>query len=227
MNPYTVLGLPPNASAEDIRNAYRRHALELHPDRSGGSSQPFLELQEAYGMLSDPRRRSAFDRRSSWCAEPRPTEAPAPEPLCPVEPVTRFETRELFEAFDSYAPSLEEMLERWMGNLSVSARPKSEGVESLAVDVPLSKDQAMAGGAVVLGVPARTPCRSCAAHGAVGRYLCWRCGGTGWLTGEVPVRVAYPPGVPDLYVVCLPLEALGIQNFFLTVRFRRSDEEAW
>jgi molecular chaperone DnaJ len=51
---YLILRLTPEATAEEIRSAYRRLAIELHPDLSGFGSDPFLELQEAYSVLIDP-----------------------------------------------------------------------------------------------------------------------------------------------------------------------------
>ena len=53
--------LPP---PEEIRSAYRRLAIELHPDLSGFGSDQFLELQEAYSVLSDPMRRAVYDREA-------------------------------------------------------------------------------------------------------------------------------------------------------------------
>ena len=50
-NHYVILGVPFDASGDDIKAAFRRRALELHPDTSGMESGPFLELQEAYGVL--------------------------------------------------------------------------------------------------------------------------------------------------------------------------------
>src|SRR5271165_6116919 len=61
---YLILRLTPEATAEEIRSAYRRLAIELHPDLSGFGSDQFLELQEAYSVLSDPMRRAVYDREA-------------------------------------------------------------------------------------------------------------------------------------------------------------------
>src|ERR1700748_1967373 len=61
---YLLLRLTPVATAEEVRSAYRRRAIELHPDLSGFGSDPFLELQEAYSVLSDPMRRAIYDREA-------------------------------------------------------------------------------------------------------------------------------------------------------------------
>jgi molecular chaperone DnaJ len=61
VNYYNVLGVPREASQEEIRNAYRRLAKDRHPDRAGGSSEEFSLLQEAHAVLSDPNRRRTHD----------------------------------------------------------------------------------------------------------------------------------------------------------------------
>jgi molecular chaperone DnaJ len=61
VNYYEVLGVPREASQEEIRNAYRRLAKERHPDHSSGSTDEFSLLQEAHAVLSDPNRRRQHD----------------------------------------------------------------------------------------------------------------------------------------------------------------------
>lgn len=59
---YDVLGLAPNATAAEIKAAWRRAARDFHPDR-GGSDARFHLAAEAYEVLSDPARRADYDRR--------------------------------------------------------------------------------------------------------------------------------------------------------------------
>jgi molecular chaperone DnaJ len=61
INYYDVLGVPREASQEEIRTAYRRLAKDRHPDLAGGSTQEFSLLQEAHAVLSDPDRRRQHD----------------------------------------------------------------------------------------------------------------------------------------------------------------------
>ncbi len=60
---YEVLGVPKNAGKGDIKNAYRKLALQYHPDRnkSQGAEERFKEISEAYAVLSDDDKRKRYD----------------------------------------------------------------------------------------------------------------------------------------------------------------------
>ena len=64
---YDILGVPKNATDEDIKKAYRKLAMKHHPDRNQGdgakaSEDKFKEAKEAYEMLSDANKRAAYDQ---------------------------------------------------------------------------------------------------------------------------------------------------------------------
>jgi curved DNA-binding protein len=70
---YKILGVERNASEDDIRKAYRKLAMQYHPDRNPNDKQAeerFKEINEAYQVLNDPTKRSHYDRLgsdySSW-----------------------------------------------------------------------------------------------------------------------------------------------------------------
>uniref|UniRef100_A0A7S4VC71 J domain-containing protein n=1 Tax=Alexandrium monilatum TaxID=311494 RepID=A0A7S4VC71_9DINO len=58
---YAALQVPPEASDADIRRAYRRLALETHPDKPTGDQVRFLAVARAYTTLTEPRQREAYD----------------------------------------------------------------------------------------------------------------------------------------------------------------------
>jgi molecular chaperone DnaJ len=64
---YDVLGVPKNATDDDIKKAYRKLAMKFHPDRNQGddakkAEEKFKEAKEAYEMLSEPPKRAAYDQ---------------------------------------------------------------------------------------------------------------------------------------------------------------------
>lgn len=64
MSYYETLGVAKDASEEDIKKAYRKLAMEHHPDR-GGDEAKFKEVKQAYETLSDPVQRARYDRNGS------------------------------------------------------------------------------------------------------------------------------------------------------------------
>ncbi|OYW07403.1 MAG: molecular chaperone DnaJ, partial [Acidobacteriia bacterium 12-62-4] len=62
---YEVLGLSKGADEAALKSAYRKLALQYHPDRNPGdkdAEEKFKEAAEAYGVLADAQKRAAYDR---------------------------------------------------------------------------------------------------------------------------------------------------------------------
>lgn len=61
IDPYKILGVPRDASTEDIKKAYRRIALKVHPDKRKGSTEEFRTATKAYNTLKNPEKRKTYD----------------------------------------------------------------------------------------------------------------------------------------------------------------------
>jgi curved DNA-binding protein CbpA len=74
-NYYLILGVSRGANAEDVRRAFRRLALQYHPDRNPENVKEaegkFKEINEAYQVLSDEQKRWQYDRLTSLSGYPR------------------------------------------------------------------------------------------------------------------------------------------------------------
>jgi DnaJ-class molecular chaperone len=219
-NYYVILGLNRTASPRQIKDAYRRLAKELHPDRSGNESAPFRELHEAYGVLSDPVQRQHYDRSvSGQRSHPRAESLRQTgffsqggiEPLIP-KASSRDDVGE-------FQPSFEELLSHWWGNFDHSIRRRSDEPERLTVEVWLSPEEAQRGGFLSLGIPVRTFCPSCHGQGSLGEFRCQPCAGSGIREVEYPIQLTYLPSASDS-IQQIDLRPLGVFSFILAIHFR-------
>lgn len=138
---YEVLGVPADATAAQIRAAYRTAARRLHPD-AGGAAADMRTLNAAWHVLSDPGRRAAYDRSlASGPGRSAPEAAGPPGPVPPGDPPERSA-----EWDDVYADLLD-------GDPIGPVRAP-EGWWAVAPSAALMLAVAMAFGAVVFGSPA-------------------------------------------------------------------------
>ncbi|MFC1744960.1 DnaJ domain-containing protein [Candidatus Riflebacteria bacterium] len=238
-NYYRTLGLTDNACIEEIRGAYQKNAELFHPDEEAGKGNGtnFLDIQEAFAVLSNPERRKAYDSMLRKMGGVSHRHSIKPQPLRGNEEGDKAGKAKknyvdlgdisLSSSFESFSPSYDDIFERLDRNFNENRKPKAEIVESLNVEITLTPVQASRGGFAKLLIPVRGKCRICLGKGSVGTYECWHCSGKGQVKGENPVEVSFPPGVGDIYTVRVPLSGLGIHNFYLAVHFRMSQMEMW
>ena len=166
-NPYDTLGVPKNASAEEIKKAYRKLAREHHPDASGGDEARFKEIQGAYDLLSDPEKRQAYDTFGSANGRmggPGFGGGAGPQ----------------FADFD--LSNLSDLFGGIFGGGARQRGPVPERGADVEAHTTLSFDDALHGAEVRIPVEVETACRTCGGTGAepgTAPTVCPQCGGRG------------------------------------------------
>jgi molecular chaperone DnaJ/curved DNA-binding protein len=208
---YMILGVPRTESQGGIRSAYRDLARRLHPDVAGQqATHAFQEITEAYDVLSDPQRRRAYNdelrRAERGNVVPVREAPPAPFARAPVS---------IFAAAETVRPSFEEMYERFRRNLTGVGIPKSEHLEGLNIEVVLTPEEGRRGCVLPIGLPVFRRCPECGGSGRDWVSACLACGQQGTIEEEEIVRVRIPPMAQSGSIFELPLQGLGIHNFYL------------
>jgi len=174
-NPYEVLGVPKNASDEDIKKAYRSLARENHPDRNpgdNGAEERFKEVQGAYDVLSDAEKRKAFDAYGEAGARGFPGGAG------PDLGGMRFEEFDL----GNLGGNLGDILGGMFGGGRRSATRQPMRGNDLETHVRISFEDSLEGVQVRVPVEVETACSVCRGTGAepgTAPIVCPTCGGRG------------------------------------------------
>jgi molecular chaperone DnaJ len=171
---YEVLGVAPDAGAEEIKRAYRQLARRYHPDISGDDrGAAFKELARAYDVLRDPSRRRHYDvsvggsgagRSQSWFSD------------------------EVAIDFPSVSSVLDSMRDAFF---------TAEPLVTLSAEMVLTPREAFDGVTVPFDVPLRRTCGRCGGRGEVWTEWCAACGGLGEVAASHPVHVLVPPRVRE------------------------------
>lgn len=176
---YALLGIDAGARNEDLKRAWRKLALEWHPDRAGqDATLMFQRISVAYSVLSDPDARAAYDR---WCDAnaPKPrAETASPPHAPPIGP---------------RAPGV--MLHRLRGHLnSLLMGGVAAWVDARLIDLFLSEEEATQGGMTTITM--RVPVRCPACHADVTK-ACGHCNGQRTLDDLFSAWLAIRPGVAE------------------------------
>jgi molecular chaperone DnaJ len=158
---YDVLGVPRNASPDEIKKAFRRLAMKYHPDRNkdAGAEERFKEINEAYEVLSDPQRRSVYDRFGHAGAD---------------NPFAR-----TFEGFDF--GGFGDVFDAFFGGTAARARQPQRGPD-LRYGLTLSFEEAVSGAKKEIEVTRNEVCSVCKglrAQPGTEPKKCPVCGGSG------------------------------------------------
>jgi len=218
---YVILGISADAAPDQIKTAYRQKAKSVHPDCSGGSSEPFHDVQQAYETLSDPARRKIYDDQLAQEQHNHHRACqPEPEPLIPTEPRARqYNVQDTFYSAPP-APLFRELFDYLWDEPDPWAFPRSSGDRDIHIAVDLTWEQARRGGDARIWLPVQTPCPACHGRGENWLFSCPHCRGSGVIEKAVPLSISYSAGVPDGATARLPLDQFGIHHTALVVHVR-------
>ena len=172
---YDVLGVSPDAGADEIKRAYRQLARRYHPDISGDDrAAAFVEASQAYQVLADPRRRQSYDARRSAA----------------VHSHGRGHRSWFADEVAIDFPSVSDLLDRMRHSFFGAST-----FEELAAEIVLTPLEAFEGTTIPLGVPVQQTCLRCGGRGETWQEWCDQCGGRGAVTASHDVELRVPAGV--------------------------------
>ncbi len=204
-DPYQLLDVPRDASSDQIKAAYRKKALENHPDRNPGDAaaeERFKRISEAYATLRDPEKRAWVDRGGAASGRPAPD-------FRTVDWQDVFREAEVHVRFPEGTPRTgNAVFDALFGAMTGMLR--TQGVlpgEDRSVDLTIDLKTARVGGAATVRISGTAVCAVCRGTRLEedGRP-CPSCDGRGFRKGS-QVEVAVPPKVRD--GVTLRLRGLG------------------
>lgn len=183
---YEVLGLKKGASAADLKKAYRNLARKHHPDvdKAPGAEEKFKEINEAYQVLSDPQKKSAYDQFGHAAFQPGgggPSSGRG---------------QGSYQYYSSGSPNFEgfrdpfEIFEEFFGGGNFSGQRSSRQPthgENLEFEITIPFSQAVFGVEKKVTIDKEIKCTRCQGTGKTkdsSETMCSRCGGQGQVTSN-------------------------------------------
>ncbi len=154
---YEILSVPKNSSKDEIKKAYRKLAQKHHPDKSGGNEEKFKEINEAYYVLGDEKRRAEYDRYGRVF-----TGAGFEGFSAQGGPASGWD----FSEFGADFPDLSEIFGEFLGFRGGESRGRKRRGRDISIDAELSFEDASFGATrkILLTKPAF--CEACNGKGA-------------------------------------------------------------
>lgn len=176
---YEVLGVAKDASKDDIKKAYRRLAIQNHPDKNPGdkaAEERFKEATEAYEILGDDQRRQTYDQFGFAGVEGMGGAGSAQD----FSSVFK-DFEDIFGGFGGFGNIFDSLFGGSGGDRSRGGERVSRGA-NLRYDLPLSFEQAVFGAAVEISYSKNDSCKTCHGSGSAdgaGKRVCPTCQGSG------------------------------------------------
>jgi molecular chaperone DnaJ len=161
---YEVLGVGREASADDLKNAFRKLAMQYHPDRNPDNpdaGERFKECSEAYQVLADPQKRRSYDMFGHQGVDTSGVSG--------------------FEGFGGFGEIFETFFGGGFGGRG-GARARAVRGDDLRYDLTITFDEAYEGTEKEIEVPRLVTCEKCSGAGAepgTSSETCQQCGGAG------------------------------------------------
>lgn len=166
---YEVLGLKKGASEGEIKKAFRKRAMEYHPDRNPGdkaAEEKFKEVNEAYSILSDPQKKDKYDRFGH----------------AGVDPNAGFGGGGFGGFEDIFGDLFGGMFGGGFGQSNTRRRTGPRKGQDLQKGISITFEEAAFGAKKQLQINKYVACESCGGSGAEkgsNKVTCQKCGGTG------------------------------------------------
>jgi molecular chaperone DnaJ len=226
-DPYTILGVSKNASADEVKKAYRKLAHQYHPDKKGGDEAKFKEINEAYQTLSDPDKKArndsfgggqyqnfdfsgmGFESIFDMFGGARPFESAQGRPA---------KGEDLHLQVQAAKKDLGQQKIYEFEVMSTCGTCDSSGVAPGAERITCS--QCKGSGQVRQAI--RTPfgtfaqagvCSQCRGEGDIPEKLCPTCGGSGRIKTKRTLELHLPNAITDRHLIVFPLQGnAGVQG---------------
>jgi molecular chaperone DnaJ len=160
---YEILGVKRDASQEEIKKAYRKLARKYHPDLNPGdkgAEQKFKELNEAYEVVGDPKKRAGYDQFGR----------------SPYEGGPGFEGFRTYDFGDAFDFGLGDIFSDVIGR---RGRPETLRGPDIVIGIELSIEEAFSGVTKTITFNKESACPNCNGTGAQSSVVCDVCKGTG------------------------------------------------
>jgi molecular chaperone DnaJ len=167
---YEVLGVQKGASKDEIKDAYRKLAMQFHPDRNkdAGAEERFKEISEAYAVLSDDQKRQTYDNLGHQGFD------------------QRYTSEDIFRGadFDSVFRDMGfgDIFRTFFGGGGFQVFEERSRGQDLAYNLEITLEEAARGTEKEIEIPRTERCEVCGGSGAnpgTSAKICPRCGGAG------------------------------------------------